>query len=105
MTFDEVIEKISDGYFVKRSDIQSRALTRKVWLAEWHIPGCMSESQMFATTKHEAIQCAMSMAETENGIPRGMRTALRRNGRFDCQTEMFGAVINTVSRMSLSDLI
>lgn len=104
LTFSEALERINDGRSVDSCDVQARALSRALWVAEWHIPGCVSESQSICTTKRDAITCALSMAEGENGAPRGMRTALERFGRFDSQSPLFGTCVNTVSRMTLADL-
>ena len=105
LNFDDALESISDGRYVKYSDIQAAALNRVVWCADWHLPGCLSESQSYSTTKKDAVSAACSMAENEDGIPRGMKTSLLRYGRFDCHTELFGTVINTVYKMRLSDLL
>lgn len=105
LTFDDALQAINDQRRVDASTVQASALRRIVWVAEWHIPGCLSESQSFCLTQADAIESACSMAETENGAPRGMKTALRKYGRFDCRTEMFGMVVNTVQRMTLGDLL
>jgi hypothetical protein len=104
-TFDEVLERIGDDRPVSASDVQARALSRKVWLAEWHLPGCLSESRAVCLTKRQAVDCALSMAEGENGPPRGMRSALMRDGRFDSQSPIYGTCINTVSAHRLADLL
>lgn len=101
LTFEEAIERSGDGHFVKRQDVQAKALKRKVWIAEWHIPGCLSESQDVCLTKADAIESALMMADS----PRGMKTSLIKYGRFDCRTEMYGYVINTVSSCRLVDIL
>ena len=105
LTFDEALDKISDGRMVRSEDVLASALHRMVWVAEWHIPGCLSESQCYCTSKKDAIECACSMAEGEDGIPRGMKTSLIKYGRFDSHSELFGTCINTVSKMRLSDIL
>lgn len=104
-TFDEALERIQNGYFVRASEVQARALSRFVWVAEWHLPGCLSDGQEYALTKRDAIAQCLSMAEGENGPPRGMRTALERFGRFDSDSPIFGRCVNTVSRVCLSDIL
>jgi hypothetical protein len=104
LTFDDVMEMIGDERMVDRSDVLASALNRTVWVAEWHIPGCMSESRSYCVSKKDAISCALSMANDENGN-RGMITSLRKYGRFDSKTEMFGTVINTVTKHKLIDLL
>lgn len=103
--FSETLEAVNEGRYIERQRVQARALNRKVWISEWHIPGCLSESVSYSLTKSDAIDTACMMAETENGIPRGMKTALRKSGRFDCQTDLYGTVINTVYRAKLADLL
>ncbi len=104
LDFDEVLEKLGDGMTVKRDEIPLHVLRRAVWVAEWHIPGCLSESWNVTTTKDSAIQSALSMAETENGPPRGMKSALRTHGTFLHLTPLYGSVYTTVKKMQLRDL-
>ena len=104
-TFDEALERINDGRAVSSSDIQARALSRFVWVAEWHLPGCVSDGQGYALTKRYAVAQCLSMAEGEEGPPRGMKTALMRFGRFDSDSPIFGRCIDTVSRVCLSDIL
>ncbi len=104
-TFDEALERINDGRAVSSSDIQSRALSRFVWVAEWHLPGCLSESRGYTLTKRDAITQCLYMAEGENGPPRGMKTSLMRFGRFDSDSPIYGRCVNTVSRVCLSDIL
>ena len=101
LTFEEALEDIGDGRFVKWQDVQARALKRKVWIAEWHLPGCLSESYDVCLSKADAIESALMMADS----PRGMKTSLVKYGRFDCRTEMYGYVINTVSSRRLVDIL
>jgi len=79
LTFDEALDRINDERSIRASEIQARALQRVVWVAEWHLPGCLSESFSVCLTKREAIDCALSMADK----PRGMLTDLKRYGRSD----------------------
>lgn len=105
LNFPDALERIADGQRVSREDVQAAALRRRVWIAEWHIPGCLSESFVVCITKDEAIESALLMAETSDGVPRGMKTALMRSGRFDCETSLYGRVINTIERRRLSDIL
>lgn len=79
LDFYEALERINDQRSVDRDEVQSRALKRFVWVAEWHLPGCVSESFSVCLTKSEAIECALSMADS----PRGMRSDLVKHGRSD----------------------
>ena len=80
LTFDEALQRIADQFSVNASDVRADALSRIVWIAEWHIPGCMSESMDVCTSKRDAIESALSMASDENGPPRGMLADLKRYG-------------------------
>lgn len=109
MNFAEALDRINDELSVYTSDVQARALNRKVWLTEWHIPGCLSESRALTLTKRDAIDAAVDFTgadgsgDIEHAI-RGIRTALARDGQFQHHTEMFGNVITTIERVTLADL-
>lgn len=106
LTFDEVLQRIDDQCSVHSADVQACALRRRVWVAEWHLPGCLSESFSVCTTKRDAIECALSMAEGELGAPRGMRADLERFGRSD-RTPPDGwasQAITTIEKRALSTL-
>jgi hypothetical protein len=106
LSFSEALERINEERYVSRDEVSARALRMFVWIAEWHIPCCMSESQAYCLTKRDAIESACDMANTgsDGESPRGMRTALRKTGRFDSDSPLFGRVINTVKRVRLRDL-
>ena len=106
LTFDEALERINEEHHVSRDDVRADALRRVIWVAEWHMPGCLSESRSYCLTKRDAIECALSMAEDENGPPRGMRADLQRSGRSDrtAPGAMFRHAITTVERCTLADL-
>lgn len=106
LSFYEALQAINDGQSLNYQDVQARALRRMVWVAEWHIPGCLSESFSVCTTKRDAIECALSMADGELGAPRGMRADLERSGRSD-RTPPDGwasQAITTIERRALSTL-
>lgn len=106
LTFDEALERINEGRHVSRDDVRADALRRVVWVAEWHLPGCLSESFSICLSKREAIECALSMASGADGPPRGMRADLQRFGRSDrvhADAWARGA-ITTVERRALSSL-
>lgn len=81
LTFWEALQDLSEGLPVSASEVQARALHRRVWCAEWHLPGCISESWSIHSTKRDAIDAALSMAEGSDGPPRGMKSDLMRKGR------------------------
>lgn len=83
LTFDEALQDINDQRSVHADDVQARALRRRVWVAEWHLPGCLSGSFSVCLTKSDAIESALSMAAGTEGPPRGMRADLQRYGRSD----------------------
>lgn len=106
-TFSEALERINDERSLAASEVQSRALSRVVWCAEWHLPGCLSESRSYCTTKADAIESALSMATGADGAPRGMRADLIKWGRSDKTPPdgWAGSAITTVSRCTLRDIL
>jgi hypothetical protein len=107
LTFSETLERIHEHRHVNADTVQARALTRTVWVAEWHLPGCLSESFSVSTTKREAIADALGMASGEAGPPRGMLADLRRFGRSDRTAPDAWArgAITTIERRKLADLL
>ena len=107
LTFDEALERINEERIVRTHEVYADALARKVWVAEWHIPGCLSESRGYYTTKKDAVEGAVEYTHSPgiDSPPRGIYRALRKDGTFQHHTEMFGNVITTVERMTLGDLI
>ena len=106
LSFIEALQAINDVQSVHSADVQARALRRMVWVAEWHLPGCLSESFSVCLTKRDAIECALSMAEGAEGAPRGMRADLMRYGRSN-RTPPDGwasAAVTTIERRALGTL-
>lgn len=107
LTFDEALQRINDQCSVHYADVQARALRRHVWIAEWHMPGCFSESFSVYLTKSDAIESALSMAEGADGAPRGMRADLQRYGRSNRTAPDAWArgAITTIERRMLADIL
>ena len=107
LTFDEALQRINDQMPVHSADVQSRALRRRIWIAEWHLPGCLSESFSVCLTKSDAIESALSMAEGADGAPRGMRADLERSGWSDrvAPDAWARGAITTVERRTLADIL
>ena len=107
LTFDEAFELIIDERSIDASDVQARALSRYIWISEWHLPGCMSESRGYSLTKNDAIENCLSMASGADGPPRGMLTDLRTYGRSDRTTPDAWArgAISTIKRVRLRDIL
>ncbi len=107
LSFYEALQAINDGQSLNYQDVQARALRRLVWVAEWHIPGCLSESFSVCLTKSDAIDCALSMAEGADGAPRGMRADLQRYGRSNRTAPDAWArgAITTIERRTLADIL
>ena len=107
LSFSEALQDINDERSVHSADVQARALRRHVWIAEWHLPGCLSESFSVCLTKRDAIDCALSMAAGTEGPPRGMRADLERFGRSDRTAPDAWArgAITTVERRTLADIL
>ncbi len=107
LDFYEALQDINDQRSVHADDVQARALRRHVWIAEWHLPGCLSESFSVCLTKRDAIESALSMAEGAEGAPRGMRADLIRYGRSDRTAPDAWArgAITTIERLMLRDIL
>lgn len=108
LTFEEVLERIREERHVDTKRIPESVLRRKVWLAEWHFFGCMSESSGICLTKAEAVDCACSFASDEFGdAPRGMKTDLRKYGSW--QGPAYGSSGNvqntTIQKLTLGELL
>ena len=103
LTFSEALELIADQRSVSASEVQARALQQKVWVAEWHIPGCLSESFSVCITRADAIACALDMC----GNVRGAKSDLMRYGRTDrvSPDAYVSMAITTVEKLRLSDLL
>ena len=103
LDFNDALERISDGRTVEAGEIQARALQRIVWVAEWHIPGCLSESFSIVTTKRDAISCALDMC----GNVRGALSDLRKYGRTDrvSPNAYVSMAITTVYRSKLGGIL
>ena len=102
LTFSQALELLGDDRSIDASNVRSDALRRTVWVAEWHIPGCLSESFSVLTTKHDAIQTALDMC----GHVRGAKSDLTRYGRTDrvSPDAYVSMAVTTVARRTLGDL-
>ena len=107
LTFDEALERINDERSIDWRNVQARALSRYLWMSEWHLPGCMSESRGYSLTKKDAIENCLSMASGADGPPRGMLTDLRTYGRSDRTAPDAWArgAISTIERVCLRDIL
>jgi hypothetical protein len=102
LTFDEALEALANEKHIKADEVQSRALDRKVWVASNGLPGCLNDNSDVCTTKEDAIECALRIADDpENGPPRGMATWLRKPGDRTWQHEGYNY---RVEQMRLRDL-
>lgn len=107
LTFDEALDRICDERSIDSTDVQARALRRFVWIAEWHLPGCLSESRSICLTKADAIESALNMASGADGPPRGMLADLKRYGNSDRTAPDAWArgAITTIERLRLRDIL
>lgn len=103
LTFDEALEAINSEQYISSDDVQPSALSRVVWVAEWHVPGCMSESRSYSTTKADALEIALVMC----GHVRGARADLIRRGHTDrvSPDTYVSMAITAIERCTLRDLI
>jgi len=106
LNFSEALQALADERPLTADEVQARALQRMVWVYEWHLPGCISESWGVVTTKRDALESALSLAEGAEGPPRGMRADLIKWGRSDRTAPDAWArgAITTIERRRLADL-
>ena len=107
LTFDQALDHINDERPISASEVQARALQRYIWIAEWHFPGCLSESRAYCLTKAGAIESALDFASGEDGPPRGMLADLQRYGNSDRTAPDAWArgAITTIKRVRLRDIL
>lgn len=102
-TFEEALERVSDERSIDASEVQTRALQRKVWVAEWHIPGCLSESFSVCLTRADAIRQALEFCDNV----RGAASELRKHGRTNrvSPDAYVSMAITTIEKRTLGDLM
>ena len=102
LTFDQALEDISDGRYIDANDVQTRALQRKIWVAEWHIPGFLSESFSVCLTKRDAIAQALEFC----GHVRGAKADLHRYEQTDrvSPDAYVSMATTTIDRRTLGDM-
>ena len=107
LTFDEALDRINDERSIDRDNVQARALQRYIWIAEWHLPGCVSESRAYCLTKADSIASALDFASGEDGPPRGMLADLQRYGMSDrtAPDAWARSAITTITRVRLRDIL
>ena len=107
LTFDEALDRINNEQSIDATDVQTRALQRYIWIAEWYFPGCLSESRAYCLTKADAIESALDFASGEDGPPRGMLADLQRYGSSDRTAPDAWArgAITTIERVRLRDIL
>lgn len=103
LSFDEALQAINDGRYIRAENVQSKALARKIWIAEWHIPGCLSESQSYSTRKCDALAEALEMCDHA----RGAASDLRKYGRTDKVSPgaYVSTAITTISQFTLGGIL
>jgi hypothetical protein len=66
-----------------RADVAARVLNCKIWVSGSGQPGCLYDyGPNYSRTREQAIEDMCFVADSETGVPRGMKTALRRYGSF-----------------------
>ena len=103
LTFDEALQAINDQRNVDGNEVQARALQRKVWIAEWHIPGCLSESFDVCLTRASAIESALEFC----GHVRGAKADLQRHSRTDrvAPDAYVSMAVTTIYRTTLGGIL
>jgi len=105
LSFDEVMDKLSDERTVTHADVQARALRRKIWVSGNGQPGCLYDNgPHYHATKRAAIESCAFTAEWNEDTPdpyRGLVTSLRKYHGFTAETgERF-----SISQTTLADVL
>lgn len=102
LDFYDALQAVNEQQCINSADVQARALQRFVWVAEWHIPGCLSESFSVHTCKADALVDALGMC----GHVRGAASDLRKYGRTDrvAPNAYVSMAVTTIERRQLSTL-
>jgi hypothetical protein len=105
VNYEQALDLINQGAQVARADVQGRDLDRVIWVAEWHEPGCWSESVGYGASKADAISTALSFFGED--IPRGALSDLRHHGRTHrvIPGAYVSRAITTVSRTTLREVL
>jgi hypothetical protein len=82
-TLSAVLDALNDGRIVKRDEVSARVLGARVYISGSGMPGCLYDyGPNYSRTKTAAIEDLLFAADSDEGAPRGMATALRRYGSF-----------------------
>jgi hypothetical protein len=83
-TLSAVLERLADGFPVNRTDVTDRVLRCRIVVAGAGSPGCLYDSGPdYFASRRDAIAHLLFIADDgENDAPRGMATALRRDGSY-----------------------
>lgn len=102
LNFDDALQAVNEQQCINSADVQARALQRFVWVAEWHIPGCLPESFGVHTRKADALADALGMC----GNARGAATELRKYGRTErvAPDAYVSMAVTTIERRQLFTL-
>lgn len=80
LTYNETLERINNRLLVSPQNVSSAALRRYVWIAQLSPPGYTPDCMAVCSTKREAIESLLKVADFGDGPPKGMATSLRRHG-------------------------
>ena len=109
LEFEDVFDRLTSGYKVPtRESVKPSALSRKLWVTEWHYPGQPPADRMYSRTKDEALEAAAYWVgdPATATLPKGLINGLRKYGFFqkDGDTEGNGYVV-TIGKTSLAEVL
>jgi hypothetical protein len=87
MTYDETLQALNDERCIESTNVQTRALRRKVWVSMNGMGGYMPNSRGVSRTKAQAEESCIDIAGDD--APRGFAAELRRTGSADSQGETY----------------
>lgn len=103
LTFDEALERLNDERPVKASEVEASALKRIVWVSANGSPGCLSDHWSISTSKADAVESCLSIADNGEGPPRGLKSILAMAGDHTLCT--IDGYTYTVDKRCLADLV
>jgi hypothetical protein len=78
MKYDELMERLGDGYPIAVSEVDVCVLDRPVWIMMYSAPGCLPDYHQYCASKRDALESARALYADD--APRGFMADLRRDG-------------------------
>jgi hypothetical protein len=97
MTYDDAIQALNEERCIDSTDVQARALRRRVWVSMNGMGGYMPNSRGVSRTKAQAEESCIDIAGDD--APRGFISELRRTGSADSMGETYEVYSLTLAEL------